>query len=291
MVSVAALASLALSVSCSGDSEPRNGPIAAGFGNHIYLIEPDGAGRRTLGIAAGSSGIEWSSDGDSIAFTLGRDREDLYLALPDGTGRRLVARNVEAPAWSPDGEQIAFMRAICAAPPTCLDVDNPYELFVVEVGDGVVRRLTSNRGYDGGPSWSPDGRSIVYESDDGLSIMRSDGTGVRVLTGGGFKSNPRWSPDGKLIVFDDFFDVYVVSSEGGRPRQLTRNPGPDFDAAWSPDGTMIVYLSNHDCAERNGCTAHEPMQLWVMNADGTGSRQVTGYGWYAPSWGPGRDEP
>ena len=238
----------------------------------------------------GSSGIEWSNDGEWIAFTLGWERRDIYLARPDGSGRRLIARNAEAPAWSPDGEQIAFMRSVCDAPPICLDVDNPYELFVIGVGDGAVRRLTSNRGYDGGPSWSPDGNSIVYESDDGLSIMRSDGTGVHALTGSGFRSNPRWSPDGKLIAFDDYFDVYVAPSEGGRPRRLTRNPGPDFDPAWSPDGTMIVYLSNRVCAQWNGCTAHEPMQLWVVNADGTGSRKVTGFGWYAPSWGPMRNE-
>jgi Tol biopolymer transport system component len=270
------VAALALAGACGSSVEERGSSIAARFGRAVFVLEPDGSWRRKLPALGGAPYVEWSPDGEWIAFGNG----DLFAVRPDGSGRRLVARDAESLSWAPDGEQLVFMRAVCIERDVCPDVDNPYELFTVAVEGGSPRRITHNTGYDGNPAWSPDGRQIAFETDTGLFTMRPDGTRRRRLTAR-YDSNPDWSPDGRLVAFDDFADIYVVAADGGRRRRLTSNPGPDFQPAWSPDGRLIAYLSNPICAQRGGCTAHEPWLIRVMNSDGTRPRNLTGYGWGA----------
>jgi TolB protein len=257
-------------------------------------VDPDDGAQRAVPGTRGGFEPTWSRDGSRIAFTRSRSVtsesseaivDDLHVVRPDGTERRLVARNASGPSWSPDGEQIVFMRDVCGAS-ACLQVDNPNDLFVVDVESGDERRLTANESFEGDPSWSPDGDWIAFASDEGLSLIRPDGTDRRALTRQWVHWGPNWSPDGKQIAFADIVDIYVVDVDGGRPRRLTDNEGPDFGPAWSPDGTMIAYMSNHVCPRRGGCTAHEPMHLRVMNADGSESRTLTQDGWVGPSWGP-----
>lgn len=290
----AALLGVVFAVACSGSETPRNGDLVASFETGgLHLVDPDDGTRRAILGTEGGFEPTWSRDGRWIAFTRGRVVRtrsfeaivaDLYVIRPDGSDARLITRNASGPSWSPDGTQIVFTRDVCLKL-TCPEADNPSELFVVEVESGDVRRLTSNRHYDGGPSWSPDGDWIAFESERGLSLMRPDGSDERRLTRKWFHSGPSWSPDRKLIAFADYVDVYVIDVSGGRPQRLTENPGPDFHPVWSPDGTKIAYLSNHVCARSGGCTAHEPMHVRVMNADGSDSRALTGDGWGGPSWG------
>jgi Tol biopolymer transport system component len=281
------LFALAAAACGTSTSEPENGPIASRFEGTIYLVEPDGSReRRGLPALRGAADFEWSPGGERLAFTKGAERLDLYVAGADGRNARLLVRNAEAPAWSPDGESLVFMRFVCTEPNACTDVGNPYELFSTAADGGTPRRLTSNTGYDGRPAWSPDGETIVLETDDGLTLMRPDGSERRRLTKGGLHSHPSWSPDGQLIAFDDFDDVYVVAPDGRRPRRLTRGPGPEFSPDWSPDGRLMAFLTNPTCARRGGCTAHEPWLVRVMNADGTSPRDVTGLGWGPPNWRP-----
>jgi TolB protein len=95
-----------------------------------------------------------------------------------------------APAWSPRGNWIAHV---------CRTEERQYKLCLVSP-DGQKRiRLTSGHGVDDSPSWSPDGRHLVFSSTgEGKShiyMINSDGTGLERLTSGGIAhTSPAWSP-------------------------------------------------------------------------------------------------
>ncbi len=128
----------------------------------------------------------------------------------------------------------------------------------------------------------------LYDYD--IYTAAADGSGARRLT-----ANPEYdaegtlSPDGKTIVFtslrDGDLDIYTMRVDGSGLRRLTSTLGYDGGPFFSPDGTLIVYRAYHpataaDSAEYRSLLAQHlvrplQMDLWVMNADGSGQRQVT----------------
>ena len=78
--------------------------------------------------------------------------------------------------------------------------------------------------------------------------------------------SPSWSPDGRTLAFTGLgAEIYTVHADGTRLRKLTRSPGWNFFPDWSPDGRRILFASGRD-----GGT-----DLFVMNADGSGQRNLT----------------
>jgi len=110
------------------------------------------------------------------------------------------------------------------------------------------------------------------------------------------------SPNGKKIVFtslkDGDLDIYTMNVDGTDVKRLTTAVGYDGGAWWSPDGKRIVYRAHHpkDAAEiaaykdllAQGLIRPSKVELYVMNADGSGNRQVTALGGanFGPSWTP-----
>lgn len=124
-------------------------------------------------------------------------------------------------------------------------------------GDGSDRRRLSAATWSDveafpGPSFSPDGESIVYARNpsstrnaSAVYIVRA-GAAPRRLTKERFAYDPIWSPRGDLIAFrsdrdDDEGDIYVMRSDGSNQRRLTRNRDDVESFAWSPDGRFLVY--------------------------------------------------
>lgn len=109
-----------------------------------------------------------------------------------------------------------------------------------------------------------------------LDIARSDGTKREALTTGSAPEGlPVWSPDGSKVVFttqaDGEYDVAVVNADGSNQRRLTRTPDQsETHASWSPDGSRIVFASSQDSEGSD-----PDLDLWVMNADGSGATQLT----------------
>jgi len=115
-----------------------------------------------------------------------------------------------------------------------------------------VRQISKEMHQEGFPSWSPDGKTLVFENVEpghyGLFKVGSEGgTPVRFTSFIG--EHPKWSPDGQYIVFDaDFGDsVKLVSSNGGRPVRIvpeSMHVSKGGNPIWSPDGSRIAFKAD-----------------------------------------------
>jgi TolB protein len=172
--------------------------------------------------------------------------------------------------------------------------DGDYAIFGADADGTNVHRLTKERGdpstpdglfFQGDPDWSPAGTKIVFashrEGKSHLYVMNADGTGTRRLTDANQDdTQPSWSPDGRWIAFAREGAIFRIPAAGGPARRVGSGPGSAADPAYSPDGTLIAYDYRMP-----GFSIRE---VYVMNADGTGSRRVTnirqvsGY----PAWSP-----
>ncbi len=135
-----------------------------------------------------------------------------------------------------------------------------------------------------------------------IYTARPDGRDLRRLTNYGvYTAEAVVSPNGRTIVFtslkDGDLEIYTMNVDGTNVRRLTTTPGYDGGPWWSPDGTKIVYRAWHPVDSAlttyRGLLAQRlvrpnRMELWVMNADGSGQRQVTQLGGanFGPSWTP-----
>ncbi len=88
-----------------------------------------------------------------------------------------------------------------------------------------------------------------------ISFETSEGTWMNVDV----------SPDGETIVFDLLGDIYTIPITGGAATRITSGPAFNIQPRFSPDGSKIAYIS-----DRGGNN-----NIWVMDSDGTGRRQVS----------------
>jgi dipeptidyl aminopeptidase/acylaminoacyl peptidase len=130
-----------------------------------------------------------------IAFSSARDgnNSELYSINSDGTALDLITNNAAmdlSPAWSPDGNKIAF---------TSYRDGNP-EIYTMNSDGTGLNRLTNNPEPDGGPAWSPDGSKIVFgsnrdENNGEIYTMNSNGTALDRLTNNTTgDGEPDWQP-------------------------------------------------------------------------------------------------
>lgn len=145
----------------------------------LVVMRADGGGAvdiaRRMGMLAGPA--SWAPSGKWIAFSGGRKGErtmGIYVARPNGSGlKRLTPRNLEAqyPAWSPDGEKIAFTYVKIGA----------FNVYVMNADGSDAKQLTRG-GFDNWPVWSPDSKQIAFNRVEGIWLMSAEGTGARALT-------------------------------------------------------------------------------------------------------------
>jgi Tol biopolymer transport system component len=223
-------------------------------------------------ILTGAAWPAFSPDGTRIAY-FGLAKEGIFIANSDG-GNPMGPLGITSPGvccldWSRDGTWIVF-----ADSPRPSQPGGPIKMLKI---DGVFKTIVDLKVFGNGPSFSPDGKHIVWSgclpntSTCGLMITPTDGSGsVQVLTrdNGG---NAAWSPDGKRIAYQasdgaGHQQVFVINVDGsGGRKQLTNGKGNDGQPAWSRDGGSIFWRS-----DQNGTA----WAIYVMNADGSNPRRL-----------------
>lgn len=155
--------------------------------------------------------------------------------------------------------------------------------WIYVVDSASVRRLVPGDE----PAWSPDGATIAFQSQTGISLIDADGTNERTIRSGGFQ--PSWSPDGRQIAFVDG-GIRVMQADGAGERLLVSNAfiqGGDemYRPDWSTDGQRIAFV-------RYDCCWMEPVEIYVVGLDGGPPQRVIngvvrgGVTWYVSHWSP-----
>ena len=285
-----------------------DGKLASFWTHHIgvdwlEVIGTDGRGRHRLAAELdtrnGGCIDRWAPDSSRLATTAvdqaTRRTRILVVGLVDGSAEYISPKKEEAycPRWSPDGTWIAFVSGTGGV--RSVDVARP---------DGSELRTVSwvlgGERASGQLTWSPDGRFLYFDAENGEHAGR--GVIYRVdMNPGGTKAAPvelatgdapELSPDGSLLAFDaedvdGIVNVLVAPPDGSRPRLLLRNA---LLAGWVPDGSMLL-AESHDLADGpNG-------GLVAIRPDGSGRRLVIAFdrpcpvylclrhlGWGKPRW-------
>ncbi len=237
---------------------------------NLYIMQSSGLNVRQITTTRRRSGNPaWSPDGQQIAFDSTTEGNlEIYVMnqgciQADETCqiRRLTHHTGpdQFPAWSPDGRQIVFesirdeqrniyiIDAACEIEPEKLTDSND------DTCDLQTRLLEINYAGDRNPDWSPDGRHIVFASNQGerwrIYTMDAD---CDTLPGGCLENShaltdpsleayqPVWSPDGKYVVFEVWtelnYELFLadLACEDCEPQRLTYNRTDDKLAAWWP---------------------------------------------------------
>lgn len=246
------------------------------YGQVWVMTLTDGKSVRLGGEKEGSGDPIWSPDSQWLAYR-GRvgDKSGLAIVHPDGTGARLLAdvsgTNAPLPGsstsatWSPDSKRLAFVSAVpgpegeggdpvvitrylykpdASEGLTHFNDNRRLHLYVVDVASGRAEQLTTGTHYEHSPDWSPKGDEIVY-----LSNHDADD--------------------------DEFFnyDVFAIKVSDKSIRRLSATESNEYHPRWSPDGRQIAYqATTRGLTDRE--TTMEDTHVWVMNADGSGRRDV-----------------
>jgi Tol biopolymer transport system component len=250
----------------------RSGEVPGDSNNQpIAIIDPGGTNRRIITGTDRGHAPSLSPDGHRfvyIKYAVGTREylmqfDDLQATAPqlgtDYWGRSAVLIDPEHPAWSPDGNFIAFTAKGGSS------ISDLYRLSLLDPTGGnpeALQRLTQDDVAESWPAFSPDGRFIVYAAD--LSgVDNAAGTELRIynladgsignLTTNGpnlVESAPDWSPDASHIVFQAIetgsatADIYLIPAVGGAPQKIIVSDSDDIQPRFSPDGRYIVFSSN-----------------------------------------------
>jgi TolB protein len=154
-----------------------------------------------------------------------------------------------------------------------------------------VSRLTDHPAIDTSPSYSPDNREVVFNSDRGgtqqLYVMSSDGSNVRRITfSPGRYATPVWSPRGDLIAFTRIFEgeffIGVMRPDGSGERMLTKGflvEGP----TWAPNGRVLSFYRQSRADSRGKVES----KLFTIDLTGFNEREiVTPIDGSDPAWSP-----
>ncbi len=228
------------------------------------------------------------------------------------------------PAWSPDGNTIAYVHGDT--------INGQTGIWLVDA-NGKNKRILYSNASAYSPAWSPDGKWIAFSCNAQICKIRTDGTGLTQLTSEGRNFFPAWSPDGNWIAYDSNVNdplganvIWIMRTDGTAKKDISRHGTGEWRMPdWSPNGQLIVYqryvgtgAPEVFAMDRSGTSAlqltrnnsfdsypkyspdgskivftSQPYggydQIWMMNSDGTNLRQLTRIQGYSCDWSPSGD--
>ncbi|HYM13367.1 MAG TPA: hypothetical protein VEU62_21695 [Bryobacterales bacterium] len=269
----------------------------------------------------------WSPDGKRLIFQSTRDGaacDQIYIMNADGSGVHRVSTGqgrTTCGYFLPDNQHIIYAstHAAGAACPPPADrshgyvwaVYPSYDLYLATDAGRIIRRLTSDPGYDAEATVNWKTRRIVYTSlasgDLDLWSMNLDGGGRRQLTHEtGYDGGAVFSRDGKRLVWranhpktpealDAYkkllaqglttpmkMELYIADADGSHARRITDFGCASFAPTFTPDGRRILFASN-----KNKCDSPQ-FELFLADLDGGNLEPVTSFGGFTsfPEFSP-----
>jgi TolB protein len=254
-----------------------------GDGRPDAIFTVKSSGGREAKISSGCTGQclgdaqpAWSPDDGQILFmrALGpvvhddAAELDLMVMNRDGSGQRLIRRfgrvvdglgpGAEGKAeFSPDGQQIAVTLVTKGADPRRSDS----AVYLMDPDGGNLRAITPAKLHGGNADWSPNGKLLVFHSNN--------------------------------YHFSAPSEIWVVKPNGKGLRRLRHlRSGRDYQPVWSPNGRQIAFGHDGPAVHRGGQVIHVLQHLWTMSSDGSHAHAITKPGdkpaEITPDWGSRR---
>lgn len=255
----------------------------------IWVVKVDGSGLTELtksssNPTASASGPDWSPDGSELAFTaffgslLSPPHDTIAVMKADGSSIETLTNGTSQPVvssdplWSPNGSKLIFVSQLAVDNSSGPNINKTFNIWVINAdgsGQTALTKVTAMKADCFGPVWSPDGSRIAF-----VSARALDGSDA---------TDP-----------NDTSNIWVMNADGSGLTPVTRLTAAGAASTapvWSPGGSKLAFESSGALDASDNPNTNITVNIWIMNADGTGLAALTkltaaSASSHNPAWSP-----